>query len=301
MPSSRRAFTLMELLVVIGIIAVLVAVTIVVGAAVTGNAKSQLTADGIRVMDNALAAYITDVGDIPPAYTEDPRAAQDTSKRGQLLPVADARNMSDNIFPGSPAGYQMINSVGLFMSQATPVSYQGSIIRAKGSTQAKTAFNGLPSRLSTTFDPDPTGGASDRHPPLTTAMDAWGRPLRYVHPAFDGLLIDAPDSANPQPDASRNVQDIVQNPYPTAAIPTAWAIQQIRRNGSTTTAPASRSQAQMFPDADGGTCTGNRPYFYSAGADGLVGVYLGANGEVIADYNKDNVYTTRPTLPANYD
>ncbi|CAG0960611.1 hypothetical protein PHYC_00705 [Phycisphaerales bacterium] len=297
MPSSRRAFTLMELLVVIGIIGVLVAVTIVVGSAVTSNARSQLTADGLRVMDNALAAYITDVGDTPAAYVEDPRATQDPARPNPLIPVADARNMSDT-HPGSPAGNQMINSVGLFMSQVNPISGQDSVTKAKSSSQAKAALDALPSRLSSMFDPDPTAGGSDRHPPLTTALDAWGRPLRYVHPAFDGLLIDNPANANPNPDSPRDMQDVIQNPYPNA---TAWAISAIRRNGSTTTAPGARSAAEMFPDSDGGTCTGNRPYFYSAGPDGLVGVYLGNGGNILADYNKDNVYTTRPSLPAKYN
>lgn len=295
MLDRRRAFTLMELLVVIGLIAVLVAVVFVIGRSVTTGAKSRLTADGLRVLDNTLQGYISDTGANPPAIAEDPRAATDPTKRGQFFPVADARNMSDNDTGMSPGGNQMINSAGIFVSQLTPFTYTGQIIKNKPSTSAKAAIDALPQRLNTMVDLDKT--PADRVPSMMTPIDAWGRPMRYVHPAFDGLIFDNPNSGNPNRDQPRNVDDpSLLGPARTG---TSYIIPSIRRNSVTHV--ATPVNAQDSPDADGGICIGNRPYFYSAGPDGKVGVLHDASDNVLEDYNKDNVYTTRPTFPTKLD
>ncbi|GJQ28217.1 MAG: hypothetical protein HBSAPP03_01010 [Phycisphaerae bacterium] len=294
MLASRRAFTLMEMLVVIGLIAVLVAVVFVVGSAVTSGAKKSLTADGLRVLDNALQAYITELEDNPPPIAEDPRAASDPTRRGQFFPVADARNMTDADTGMSPAGNQMINSAGLFLTQVTPPTYTGQIIRTRPSSTAKAALNALPQRLSAVFDAD---RAPDRQPAIQTPLDAWGRPMRYVHPAFDGMQFDDPSSPNPNHDAARTVDQIL-GPARTG---TSYIIPSIRRNAVAHEPLPSPLTAQRLPDSDGGSCIGNRPYFYSAGPDGKVGVLHDASDNIIEDYNKDNVYTTRPMFPTKFD
>ncbi|MDX2130583.1 MAG: prepilin-type N-terminal cleavage/methylation domain-containing protein [Planctomycetota bacterium] len=295
MPCARprpRAFTLMELLVVIGIIAVLVALVVVVGSAVTSNARSSLTRDGLRVLDSTLASYIADNGDIPIAYVPDPRVTQNPGQyRNVLLPVADARNMSDNDTAASPQGNQMINSVGLFMTQVNPAADSQSVVKLRGSVNAQKNLSALPSKLSAVYDADRN---PDRQPAISTAIDAWGRPMRYVHPSFDGLMTDDPTNTSPDPAAARDVDLVLGAPRPN----TTWAIARIRRNARDT-APTP-TQAQQFADSDGGSCVGNRPYFYSAGPDGRVGVQVSAGGEVINDFNADNVYTTLPSFPSKF-
>lgn len=313
MLDRRRAFTLMELLVVIGLIAVLVAVVFVIGRSVTSGAKTRLTADGLRVLDSALQGYIADMGDIPPPIAEDQRAVDPGAfspsvPRNGFFPVADARDMGYSNPNMSPPGNQMINSAGLFVSQLTPMTYTGQIIKNRPATSAKAAIDSLPQRLLTTADLDPPPPPSGpppvpptpgRQPALMTPIDAWGRPMRYVHPAFDGLIFDDPNSASPNPDTMRLVQDpSLLGPARTG---TSYIIANIRRNSVAHDPLPSPLLAQNLPDSDGGICIGNRPYFYSAGPDGKVGVLHDSSDNVIEDYNKDNVYTTRPTFPTKLD
>lgn len=86
-------------------------------------------------------------------------------------------------------------------------------------------------------------------------LDGWGKPIRYVHPQLDGTFENT----------------TLENLLGPAPQNTAYVTGQFKREktGNTT---------------DGGTCVNNRPYFYSAGADG--------------DYSTvdDNVYTSKPTF-----
>ncbi len=84
-----------------------------------------------------------------------------------------------------------------------------------------------------------------------------------------------------------------------ATAPQSYSIAQVRRNhvGSgafdrTHNPPA--ATADDWPDSDGGVMQGTRPYFYSAGPDGLVGVSPDADPATqnpYANFNTDNVYT----------
>jgi prepilin-type N-terminal cleavage/methylation domain-containing protein len=267
MPSPRRAFTLLELLVVIGIIAVLIAVTFMVGGAVSTNSKKSLTQDTIRVLDGALAAYIGAKGGLPPAYLDDPRSAAST----YVIPVADARNMDLPDNANSPQQSTIINSVALFVAQCQSVP------------EAKAALDRLPSKVavSTTVSlgsPNPNTGFQ-----LTTVNDGWGRPIRYVHPAFSvGYPVGGAGT-------SEQTANLISPPPGKQ-----WSIQALRRVHGLSVDPRTMGSPRPsdYPDSDGGRCPGGRPYFYSAGEDGLVGhIEPGIN------LDADNVYTVAPTTP----
>jgi len=66
--NARRAFSLLELLVVIVIIAILLALVAGAGVAVLGNQKVKQAQDLLTTLDRALTEYMTERGGNPPPY-----------------------------------------------------------------------------------------------------------------------------------------------------------------------------------------------------------------------------------------
>ncbi len=233
---SSAGFTLVELLVVIAIIGVLAAIGMAVGGKVIGSSRSSLTSRAISILDLSLSEFSSETGKSPEPAFRDPRDsatnAFNTSPR--YMVAADAINID-----GEPV---ILNSVGLYMVQVSK------------EPAAQAIFQNLDSKLIKSFDADSLDArvASSNMDPLTvepgqwtdqpgmpTVMDAWGRPMRYVHPAFDGLFAEE--------DTQVLLGGAVRN----------YSYTRLRRENLPT---------QL--DSDGGYCVGNRPYFYSAGPDG---------------------------------
>jgi len=260
-PTSRGGFTLIELLVVVGIIAVLSAIVLVAGRSVLSGGKKSATQDVLRLLDTSLEAYIAAKDGLPAStvYTATDAAGTNID----LVPVADARNGerlpdADPVRARTP-GSEMINSAGLYLLQASEVP------------TAKTHIEAIPQRFvkqAKIFGN--ASAAAERQ--ILTPVDSWGRPIRFVMPGFDGLLLtdvaQAPGAAMPLTDAR----------FPPRKNAQSWAINSIRRNNKTTTSLA---------DSDGGRCVGKRPYFYSCGEDGDPSTM------------EDNIYTTIPTITKN--
>lgn len=256
--SRRRGFTLIELLIVIGIVALLIAATLVVGAKVIDGGRVKVTADTIRILDASLAGYMADKDDLPPALVPD------KTTPATLYPAADARDMSNADATARPPGYQVINSIGLY------------VLSVSSSPKAKSAIDGINSKFVSQLDIHGQLPANASTPVFTTILDAWGHPIRYVHPVFD--------------------TDYAQTPVATLA-GAASSVANIRRTSKMSgpgDPPRSPATAEILPDADGGTCTGNRPYFYSMGPDERAGRWLDAGDGDEYDFDEDNVYTTRP-------
>lgn len=266
---TRRGFTLIELLVVVGIIAVLMGIAIAVGMRVGESGKSKATKDFLLSLDSVYSAAVSgNSGQILPPIVADPRIYSNRSQKDALLwiPLADARAKS-----GQNGGDElMLNSAALFLWQARQYP------------EAEKQIQSLPTKMMKVMDPDDpetVGGNSANEstvvgqPQLATPIDAWGNPIRYVHPAFDGLIQGGSGVAA----AYKAVQDFG---LPTGA---RLLFGEIRRNatkrGDPTTDPT------LAADSDGGMCVGDRPYFYSAGPDGDPST------------TGDNVYTIQPNLP----
>lgn len=167
--ARRRAFTLMELLIVVAVIAILVGLALAVGARVAGSGREDKTRYTIKALDQSLDAYIAATNGIPPPALRDPRAPGSVDPM-PLLPAADAYTPS-----GGTGG--IINSVGLYEAQC----------RAYPDVAA--VFKSMDTRFLREVDQDNNGtNAGDPFPVLRTMFDAWDRPMRYVHPQLDGLL-----------------------------------------------------------------------------------------------------------------
>ena len=280
--ARRRAFTLIELLVVILIISLLIAISVMVGKTVIGGGKKGQTENTIRVLEMLLTDIIDRDG-IPPPYVEDPHNA------GSFMPIIDGRNMALEETNTDAPGYQVINSVGLFLFQL------------RESSSSSEALEGIDAKLRglyTPYSPNNAGADEVVHE-IPTIFDGWGNPIRYVHPAWDarfwGNSVDDLESGSPSiPSEFPMISDALNVFLPQGG---EWAIDKVRRN-SITTGPGDRDD--QFGDSDGGLTANQRPYFYSAGADGKVGFDdLNNNGELDAnetDYNKDNVYTNKPSF-----
>jgi len=289
---ARRAFTLIELLVVIGLIAVLAGIALVAGGRLLDGGRARLTQDAIKVLDSALSTYIADTGGLPPAFVRDPRAG-DPNITGNFddlaWPLADARDMTS----GSVGERVMLNSVGFFIEHV------------KQNPSVEALLTGLPQELVRIESPSPDPNANrNQQPRMTTVVDAWGNPIRFVHPAWDGLWHGGGSQPRNTLENQATPLSLSQDPSPSGLVrvdswpatrvlgsaPRGFAVdvRRLRRNNALTgnlpPDPNAGANAPYLIDSDGGLCTAGRPYFYSAGPSGNPGK---------AD---DNVYSTRPTI-----
>jgi prepilin-type N-terminal cleavage/methylation domain-containing protein len=267
--AAARGFTLMELLVVISIIAILVSLTLAVGARVSASGKARVTENAIKVLDTAAMAFEASQDQVPPAVVRwtDPNDPDNTA----LQPVADATiNGTD----------ELINSVGAFMFQADRVP------------EVAPTFRQLDPKLVKRYSPAPLGAWNGAQPELPTVMDGWGRAIRYVHPTFDGLVHgpNYPGGVVTLGGAGSDVNLDVAGANPFGLVSGTYNfVTSIRRNNTV------QSESES-PDSDGGLCTGNKPYFYSTGPDGKAGYLVDNSGKVLEDYNEDNIYLVVPTF-----
>ena len=181
-----------------------------------------------------------------------------------------------------------INTVGLFVQAAEQIG-------------VGSAIDDVPEGSVGQFDPDTQ--SSGRQPSLTTILDAWGNPIRAVHPAFDGVLTGGTLSNTYDPLNIEPVNLLESRPQPNLGLPDpvrlasdrpvslissvrrALFTDAIREEEDTRNTPSGRPFAREPGDSDGGISPNGRIYFYSPGAN--------ADPSDI----ESNIYTTEPRRP----
>ncbi|MBL4591094.1 MAG: type II secretion system protein [Phycisphaerales bacterium] len=274
--NARNGFTLIELAIVIGILGLLVAITIGVGSSMINSGKEQATKGILESLDQTLSAYIDAKGENPPALV----AVYLDDLPGSIKSRVDLSNFAYYpAFDGTTDGGKVyVNSVGLYLYTAQEVSAVQEIVQG---INPKFIKQFAPARAQSGGGGIGGGASIAEQPLLQTVFDAWGNPIRFVHPKFDGIIERTRRSLDDDGNQVRLDQPsngFFVNP-PTGS---SFIIKQVRRNKMTKQELA--DDPRLVADSDGGLCPGARPYFYSAGPDGNPAT------------TEDNVYTTIPTF-----
>ncbi len=221
--SRRAAFSLIELLIVIGVIVLLAAITLAVGPRLLDSRREAATEQIITGLDGMLETYIQErQGNIPPDISETYLSLweeiMEGPKNSDLERTRAQYGDADN---DPPAGEDDRPWDPYFEDTASgdrfPLRPSNSIYmyQARGIGEIDTALGQMPaSRLAQVFGEDVDGNPFD----LTAVLDAWG-------------------------DASRPYERHILYVH-----------------------PANQRAQQLY-----GYCQNNRPYFLSAGADGVYG------------------------------
>lgn len=249
--AAARAFTLLELLVSIGIILVLLTITTLVGVRLLGGQKASATRNVLRALDTALSEYQAATGSQAPRYIE-----QLYSRRpGVAFETGDSENeigqVGGKVFDYYPQSSIIAHSrfpdASVFLLQARGVGTVDSVI-----SEIPERFLALTIGERTGESPEEDGVENDTTP---SVLDAWADKQTFERPwpilGSHMILYVHPENA------------LAQAMY--------------------------------------GRCVNGRPYFMSAGADGIYGSkaeVAARGGESSTDYKArvegaltDNLYS----------
>ncbi|MBK7405094.1 MAG: type II secretion system protein [Phycisphaerales bacterium] len=263
--AARRAFTLVEMLVVVGIIGLLVAMAVVVGTKVIEGGRANASADLLRVLDQSRSAWQLNADQPLPEFLE---VAEQGGKSTRYFPLIDARLATNKDFT-APATPSVVYYTALVLQDASIAPMFEQI----DSRFVKPSAAPLPD----------SGGARETWALKALEInDAWGRPVRFVHPTFHGGYGDYWD---PKAEKLQTNRDIYPVDVPTSKGPPIRV--EYRRSWRPWDPKKEIGKARdtWAGDGDEGMCVGNTPYFYSPGSDGDPGT------------RDDNVYSTQPRFP----
>ena len=259
---ARHGFSLIELLIVIGIIGVLVAIAVAVGTTVTAGARARSTQDVIRVLEQTRDTWMQDSGEMIPDVIE---IANGVNTFVRQYPI-DARAAASGNWTGDATP-----SVTIYTSIVMQNASVGSMLEG----QDPRFFKG--SRV-----PGPVNGEAEAWSiPAMEVVDAWGRPIRFVHPSYDGGFGDYWNAKDKKLESGRELLLVGSGKKgdPTVEFRRSWRPWDEKGEGAKVT-------SKWVGDADEGICPGGTPYFYSAGEDADPGT------------RSNNVYSVQPEFPA---
>ena len=278
--SPLRSFTLIELLIVIGIISLLIAVSVLVGVKVVGSGKQRSTEGALKALDSALSGLMQN-GRLKTCYYRKSTGAPG-SAQSMLFPIVDGRWKDRTLpnDPGDPSGLSDPQArFDLTYDPAQPSLTLLILAHDELGAAVQQLNPKYVSRRTIVAYGWPVDQNGKVNGPLTAGLiegpvvtDGWGNPVRVCVPQFQG---GSGDYFKPNPPPGTGGTMVTNRPmtrvYPAAEFAT----------GAVTFADFSRSYRPFDPgpppvvqcknpvgDCDEGICNGNRPYFYSCGADG---------------------------------
>lgn len=266
-PPLRRAFTIVELLIVVVIIALLASIGLYVGRMVAEGGKRRATQNTLQILDQVLNEYqAAKSGKVPLALIDG---------IGNDYPMFDGRVAGSGF--GFTEAAQANPSLSIFLAHARTEA--GAVDQALSKIDPKYV-----ERISTivTAWGNPVLPNNVGPIPGVIIKDGWGRPIRFVHPELHGGW--GPGYRKDTASTSASTFAPVSNRpfYVISRMPGV----ELRRSCWPFN-PAARGAGEIG-DADQGKCTGASPYFYSCGPDGDPGTV------------DDNIYSNKqPTFDSD--
>ncbi|MHC4989980.1 MAG: prepilin-type N-terminal cleavage/methylation domain-containing protein [Planctomycetota bacterium] len=194
--NRRRAFTLIEVLVVIGVIVLLVGLLVAVIPAVTGQSELRETENTLRLLDAALEEWtLSRDGEVTWGTDDQPAGSR-----------YDLQIGTPHVF----AITELFGKIG----RNEAVQEILARIRPDSLPRYDSSTGGPPTWLTAPLDPDPNAGAatgqygSGDWDGGLTVLDAWGQPIRVIHP---GPTWDFSFGGTPDPDGT--VRTVNENIY----------------------------------------------------------------------------------------
>jgi prepilin-type N-terminal cleavage/methylation domain-containing protein len=274
-PPRTAGFTLIELLIVVSIIGILTSIVLVAGARVRDVGRVRATEGVLRTLDQTLTNWIASRDTIPPSEYRD--------ERGFPYPMIDARSMSASARTSPDPNIS--SQEWEYRRPAEPsVQIYAALLQRDDPASAKMLDAVLDSfkrvepvvtALDTAFGPMNNLNEIVQAPIL---LDAWGQPLRFVHPRYHGGYGDTYITG---PSTTYQVLS-----RPLLRLSLVNRTFDFRRSAQPFDPLSPQTTAQYRGDADEGLCVNNRPYFYSGGLDLNPGT------------RADNINSQRPNYPA---
>jgi prepilin-type N-terminal cleavage/methylation domain-containing protein len=280
----RAGFTLVELMVVMVILVVLMGIGLAVANQVTQGGRIRTTQSLIRTLDQTMAQYQGDTGKKISGVFRDAVGNEFPLFDGRVIgfdnldqPATPSQAFYMAVLRESPGASKLLTNIDSAFVERVPAQFPDLGV-ARLTPQPPTAQPPI---------------AQPANETVVIVKDAWGEPIRFVHPKWHGGY------GNFYRQDPGNASSFI------AESPVRDPLRAGFRNGNRTATldlrrsalPRNAQNAGVAPNSDGwqtawkgdgdeGLCPGGLPYFYSSGPDKDPG------------RRGDNVYTTQPTFTA---